>query len=72
MQKDFSSPLKNTFIEYVKSHSKYDGEIMDIFNHIEEANKAFQSLPFNMQNELGQIILNTLAANGIITISLKR
>lgn len=71
MQKDISSPLKNVFIEYVKSHSKYDGEIMEIFNHIDEANKAFHNLPLDMQNELGQIIFSTLAANGILAIPLK-
>lgn len=70
MQKDMSSPLKNAFIEYVKKHSKYDGEIMEVFDHIDEANKAFQKLPYDIQNELGQIVLSTLAANGILTIRL--
>lgn len=71
MQNDISSPLKNVFIEYVKSHSDYEGKIMDIFNHIDEANRTFKSLPFNMQNELGQIIWNALLVNGILTIPFK-
>lgn len=70
MQKDMSSSLKNAFIEYVKSHSEYEGDVIEIFNHIDEANKALKKLPLDMQNELGQIILSTLALNGILAIKL--
>ena len=70
MQNDIESPLKNAFIKFVKCHNKFDGEIMEVCNHIDEANKALQKLPYDVQNELGQMILSTLAANGILTIRL--
>ena len=29
---------------------------MEVFAHIDEANKAFQKLPYEIQSELGQIV----------------
>lgn len=66
MQKEIVSLIKKAFIEYAKSHSEYQGKIMDIFNHLDEALQINQSLPIDVQNSLGQIVWGIFAACGVL------
>lgn len=68
MQNDVSGLIKSALIKYVKSHNEYDGKIMEIFNNIDEAINAGQSLPLDIQNDLKNIILGALVTNGILKI----
>ncbi len=68
MQNDNTSFIKTALIEYAKSHDEYSGKILEIVNHIDEAVEIAQSLPINVQDELKQMILNVLVANGISSI----
>lgn len=66
MQTKFNDLIKTAFIEYIKSHNEYEGKIVEFYNHINEAGKVFYSLPESIQNDLIQLILSGLAANGYI------
>ena len=71
MQANNNDFFKTVFIEYVKKHDEWKGEVLEILNHIDEASKIAQSLPLNVQEELKQLICNGLMANGIASIFFK-
>ena len=64
MQQDINNIIKNAFVEYVKSHNEYEGTIMEIADHMVEANKAIHKLPINLQKEIWQLLSILLAKNG--------
>ncbi len=66
MNKDVNSVMKSFVIEYVKSHNEHSGKILEAFNHVDEALKILQSLPFDVQNEIQQGIKKALFAQGLI------
>lgn len=68
MQNDTIGLIKNALIEYVKSHNEHSGKIMEFFDKVDVATKIAQSLPIETQNDLRNIILSILVANGILTI----
>ena len=68
MQNDTIGLIKNALIEYVKSHNEHSGKIMEFFFNFDGATKIAQSLPIETQNDLRNIILSILVANGILTI----
>lgn len=68
MQNDTIGLIKNALIEYVKSHNEHSGKIMEFFDKVDGATKIAQSLPIETQNDLRNIILSILVANGIMTI----
>lgn len=65
---NFNEEVKTIITDIIKSHNEYEGKIIEFYNHIYEANKIFYSLPINLQNEIGQLILSRLAANGVVVI----
>lgn len=71
MQNNNGEFFKTIFIEYVKEHDECKGEVLEILNHIGEAVKSAQNLPLNVQEDLKQIILNGLIANGINSVFFK-
>ena len=68
MQNDTIGLIKNALIEYVKSHNEHSGKIMEFLDKVDGATKIAQSLPIETQNDLRNIILSILVANGILTI----
>ena len=68
MQNNVIGLIKNALIEYVKSHNEYSGKIMEFFDKIDDATKIAQSLPIEAQNDLKNIVLSILVANGILPI----
>jgi len=71
MQNNNGDFFKTVFIEYIKKHDECKGEVLEILNHIDEAVKSAQNLPLNVQEDLKQIILNGLIANGINSVFFK-
>lgn len=61
---DLGSIVKEEIINCIKRHNEDNGKIIEFFNHINEANKVFYSLPDNIKNELKTAILLALKANG--------
>ena len=71
MQANNNDFFNTALIEYVKKHDECKGEVLEILNHIDEAVKIAQNLPLNVQEDLKQIILNVLIANGINSVFFK-
>ena len=61
---DFGSIIKAEIINCIKRHNEDNGKIIEFFNHLDEANKVYCSLPANIQNELKTAIVLALKANG--------
>ena len=62
---DFWSIIKGVIIDYIKSPNETAGNVVELFNHIDETIKCAQSLPMPVQVELQQLLVSALAANGI-------
>ena len=63
--------IKSVGIEYIKSHNEAAGQVVELFNHLDETVKCAQSLPASIQAELLHLIFSALAANGI-TLNINR
>ena len=72
MKNEAPSRFKTVLIEFVKSQNEYAGKILEFANHLDEAVNIAQSLPYDIQQELKQLILSELAANGYITLPFNR
>lgn len=72
MQNKASTIIKEAIIEYTKFHNENYGKIMEFSKHLEEAINDFQSLPIDIQSDLGQMVLKILAANGVLAIPIRK
>ena len=65
MNNEARSVFKTLLTEFVKSHNAYAGNIMEFANHLDDAVTIAQSLPADIQYQLGKTIETMLAARGL-------